>query len=1138
MSHTVSLEIIGLNQDRFIDPFEAFDSQITSTLLSAVYKNGDSIIAGLEGNILAGDMIQITPGTFLKSFITIHLPDFNTFDLSSETLDDNFYLIVVEYQYQKVKPAPIARLRFISAVQYNSSIHLIVKIAEVSSGDVVSLRNVFTDPMSIQTFRRIDTEFIIKNINDKLTQTNYPVDTINVITEDNDFRLVMPDRSNIGDYYFFDVNFTTPELNILPIVDFNPGDLFIHDSKGGIHVANITSGDHPRRMYIDNGQIEFETPTNLRESDVIFKSTYDTFAYSQAGTEYLVYDGNSPVLVDSIYRNMTNYVAEDNLILFDPILNQFLQVSVDNSGVLTFQTVFNFTMPIEAFILDVSSGNMHLIHQNRDRILKSHYTGGSFFFDTNYNAITATDISSFPDGSRIIIHNTNVNRFFELFYNPGTTNLDIQEIFGVTDPVILNDDPRNINGSVPGGNLTIETGVSFFPLPGTTESIAWGPDSGDYVQFESDGANIILNETSSLDTNTRILDNDSTVFTDLDNPITRFRFDWDFILDTPQYTQDFFVQSPNDLLYDGSSAEWIFRVKKDDFRLLEYRTNSFLFPNINIFGKGIPFLTSINISPVTSPLVFNDWKTDGALTFRGLGETHYRLILDENFQVDKEIVAGLKLNDINVNSDRDAIFYDPIQDKNWAIRTDIGGAVVLVEVPVAVDGDFVAQTHMEYKDDGFTVRIEILDGCFVVTNLSFWRDVTLSEDVITIEDPDLTIFSPEAFVGFIDPLTSQKVVIDIDLSSNLVPKVVTNFGANDIHPTTNEDLLVFQDATTGEYYKIELDSPTTFLLTKIFVIPNESIIIKGSVKSVNAHFDYQYFVSNGVLENTNLNVFNGTAISRQATFYNTPIDLLDQDVETVTFLHDSLYYTIKYNTLGDLEIETLGVGFGGNIGTTGDTVFRDQNTGLYYKLALDLSNNLTLDNVTEVNPLSIIIRDGIIFRNVGGTDYRLEAIDGDLVSDPINIPPPLLDTERPPVVVPMPPDGFDYDGSTVHWVPKVLFDQDNETIALLDGPAINKARLTYNETSGFLETAIHPASNFPLDCQSVDGVIMRDQVTDDFYRMDYNFTLNQIDLTLVVGATIGQIVFDKGIIFDLGVNRFLFEVRNNFLEVNPIGPAC
>ena len=141
-----------LNQTRTLDPFSLLQSN-TLNQINTIY--GDNIIlTGMELFTVKDEVLKLTvkSGQVIKDKVLIQfkedtiifIPDYRTEEFKNRVKDSSL-MLVVEYRFEKVIPAPIAKIRLIEESEYDPEIHLgLHRIFFDSNGDISEIVRLLT----------------------------------------------------------------------------------------------------------------------------------------------------------------------------------------------------------------------------------------------------------------------------------------------------------------------------------------------------------------------------------------------------------------------------------------------------------------------------------------------------------------------------------------------------------------------------------------------------------------------------------------------------------------------------------------------------------------------------------------------------------------------------------------------------------------------------------------------------------------------------------------------------------------------------------------------------------------------------------------------------------------------------------
>lgn len=118
------------NQTRTLDPYSLLQSN-TLNQINTIYGD-NTILTGLEMQTMQDDMLKLTikPGNCIKDKVLIQFKDNTVIFIDykkeefKELVKDSSIMVAVKYKYDKVIPAPIAKIEVIQEDEYDPDIHL------------------------------------------------------------------------------------------------------------------------------------------------------------------------------------------------------------------------------------------------------------------------------------------------------------------------------------------------------------------------------------------------------------------------------------------------------------------------------------------------------------------------------------------------------------------------------------------------------------------------------------------------------------------------------------------------------------------------------------------------------------------------------------------------------------------------------------------------------------------------------------------------------------------------------------------------------------------------------------------------------------------------------------------------------
>ena len=142
MGNTIPVQI------RSVDPYSSYNSDIVNKLTRIITDGNNVLLSGspIDVTQLSPSSITVTEGKCVIQDVLLEIQDFAVdltdpdfyIDSSSGTWNETgYYLVVMQYEYQKTSPPPSAYIRVImpsqKATLYDPSIHLFLKCIEVNN---------------------------------------------------------------------------------------------------------------------------------------------------------------------------------------------------------------------------------------------------------------------------------------------------------------------------------------------------------------------------------------------------------------------------------------------------------------------------------------------------------------------------------------------------------------------------------------------------------------------------------------------------------------------------------------------------------------------------------------------------------------------------------------------------------------------------------------------------------------------------------------------------------------------------------------------------------------------------------------------------------------------------------------------
>lgn len=138
------------NQTRSVDPYASYNSNVVNAL-TRIVSNGQNVILSsfpIRVDILTPTTARVSEGKCIKDDVFIEIEqididfadtDFYAAAAGSAFLEDGMYYIVLDYNYVKSRPAPVASIKIIKPSQranpaiFNSTSHMLLKVFDSTS---------------------------------------------------------------------------------------------------------------------------------------------------------------------------------------------------------------------------------------------------------------------------------------------------------------------------------------------------------------------------------------------------------------------------------------------------------------------------------------------------------------------------------------------------------------------------------------------------------------------------------------------------------------------------------------------------------------------------------------------------------------------------------------------------------------------------------------------------------------------------------------------------------------------------------------------------------------------------------------------------------------------------------------------
>jgi len=153
-------------QERIVDPFASYNSNVVNRITEIVTQNDEGMLITNSLQVISdstspNDTVLVKPGYAVKDDVLINITaqhSVNITDLSQYVSTTTFfpgagyYYIVLEYQYQKQRPAPVAYIKILKPTErgllVEGSPYLLLKVLDVNiSGTILALYDSDPDPM-------------------------------------------------------------------------------------------------------------------------------------------------------------------------------------------------------------------------------------------------------------------------------------------------------------------------------------------------------------------------------------------------------------------------------------------------------------------------------------------------------------------------------------------------------------------------------------------------------------------------------------------------------------------------------------------------------------------------------------------------------------------------------------------------------------------------------------------------------------------------------------------------------------------------------------------------------------------------------------------------------------------------------
>ncbi|HKJ81507.1 MAG TPA: hypothetical protein VJ954_05740, partial [Ignavibacteriaceae bacterium] len=147
------------SQERVIDPFASYNSNVVNKITEVVTQGADGILTAdsLQGTIdsTATSAVTISTGYVVKDDVLIHITtnhqvdftDVNHFASGQLPTVGGYYYIVLDYQYAKSRPAPVASIQILTPSERSlltvGSSYFLLKVVELSNSGPHPILNLY-----------------------------------------------------------------------------------------------------------------------------------------------------------------------------------------------------------------------------------------------------------------------------------------------------------------------------------------------------------------------------------------------------------------------------------------------------------------------------------------------------------------------------------------------------------------------------------------------------------------------------------------------------------------------------------------------------------------------------------------------------------------------------------------------------------------------------------------------------------------------------------------------------------------------------------------------------------------------------------------------------------------------------------
>lgn len=1008
----------SLVQNRLLDPFASYDSLLTSQLLSGVYKEGNAVINGLKPTITSDKVITIEPGSFLVGYTLIHITQpIITLDITPLSVPDGFYLVVGEYTYQLVQPAPDAIIKLITPDFYIPNLQVILKIIIVQGGNFYQAFDSAYDAGTLTTYKRKVAKFRLDSDDLNKNNSNYPRKPITISTNSGQGRLILVDRSNINDYYELTAQldplvlsppYLSINLNLLDRNDvnddFREGDIFLHDSDAGTIAHDIHDGIYPKRLYVDNGALLTESQGKLKSDDLQFIGQFDTVGFTNGGPVYNLYAG-SQVLVDRHFLQSASFVALDSIIMIRASDNTIIKITINLfTGQPVFTQIPDPIVYVQGYAFYIDQNGIFLqVYDDiivppsstaTDKLIKIDGINPATF---NYTAISQKDLCGFLAISKLFIKSTANSIYYQLYFDSVSETVKAKGglLTGlVPNQIFLNGNDNDLNWNNPLATLTVVNDNRLFAMDGKHTLEMRDALTNDAVKFAPNISKTAVIQVEGVDgvggTQAYVIENTSLMIQDTNVPTDRYRYSWNFVTDVLEIAREHFLKTATDILLTPAK-NWIFRVKRRLFHQISDVGLNTIYTVVNpktVLGNTIPYLIHAEVQVVTFSLAFAQWMTPVGLIFRRVSDDQrFRVSFDGTPIAIPQIVPGSPgVFDIDIAEDRDLTFWDNVTRKYFSFDENAGNIELEVS-DYGVFGDNIFKNYVEYNNSGSSIKWGIVAAAIKTIDYTIPETITFPPSTIYITDP--FVHNPGfGKLGFAGDCVGQKFVIDI-VPIGLTPELtrsstgvtllttVLNFGINDIASAVPTGWLILRDTETGDYYQVcaVLGAIDFVLITPITVIPAQSVVVQGRTTYWNSSgatvddWRWEYYLKNGALQIKVFDVYQDYSLLAYPHIDDVTNPSIKDTPATLPYINYNVigsgHSELKYNHVTDsLYIEAYVAVGGPNAENFPAYIIEDSITGIgYFIYGRDTDDAIHVEELTTV-PIAprhvLIYRGGII----------------------------------------------------------------------------------------------------------------------------------------------------------------------------------